>query len=378
MTGSRADDAVRHALALRCLPGIGTRGWHAAVDAHGTPGAALQALALGDARDDALARADTILDRCATLGAHVLVHRPPHDDAAAAPAHAQARDADADATYPHLLHDLAGDAPPVLYALGDLRLLARPAVALVGTRHATPPGLRAAHRLARAAARAGAVVVSGLARGIDAAAHDGALDAGTGTTIAVLGTGIDVPYPADHRTLHDRIAREGLVLSELPPGRRATRGSFPERNRIVAALARVTVVVEAGDGSGALITAAAASDLGRDVAAVPGAFEAASCRASNRLLRDGAAVIADEADLLVLLGLHRAAADATRHERASPPAQLDDAERALWHALDAGPLALDELVHRAGRPAATALAALTTLELRGLVRTTALGALERA
>ena len=356
---AHADDRTRHALALRTLPGVGTRGWHAAVAAHGTPRDALHALAPGPAADEALARADDIAARCHELGARIVTH-------------------DDHAHYPAALRDLAHDAPPLLYALGDLALLARPAVAIVGTRHATAPGLRAAHRLARAAAHAGAVVVSGLARGIDAAAHDGALDAGIATTVAVLGTGIDVPYPADHRALHHRIGRDGLLLSELPPGRKATRGSFPERNRIVAALAHVTVVVEAGEGSGALITAAAAVDLGREVAAVPGAFEAASCRASNRLLRDGAHVIADEADLLTLLGLHGAAADATRHERAAAPPQLDDAERALWHALDAGPLALDELVQRAGRPANTALAALTTLELRGLVRTTPFGALERA
>ncbi|MCU0627156.1 MAG: DNA-processing protein DprA [Gemmatimonadaceae bacterium] len=157
---------------------------------------------------------------------------------------------------------------------------------------------------------------------------------------------------------------------------------------IIAALARCTVVVEAGEGSGALLTAAAATALGRDVAAVPGAFEAHSCRASNRLLRDGAQVIADEADLLTLAGLHGAAVAATRHERDAAPDSLDDAERAVWRALAHGALPVDEVVHRAlpvdevvhraGWAADACLAAVTTLELRGLVRATAIGTLERA
>jgi DNA processing protein len=350
-------DATLDAVALRCAPGIGVRGWHAAVAEHGSPALAL-AIRPEPERDAATERARRILDALHVLGAHALPH--------------------GDARYPAALHALGHDAPPIAYVRGDLARLAGPTVAIVGTRHATAPGLRAARRLAHAAATAGATVVSGLARGIDAAAHDGALDARSGATVAVLGTGLDVAYPADHRTLQERIAAEGLLISELPPGIRATRGSFPDRNRLIAALAPVTVVVEAGEGSGALLTAAAAERLGHEVAAVPGSFESVSCRASNRLLRDGAQVVTDEADLLVLLRLHTAAARATHHERDAVPPSLDDAERAIWFALDTGPLPLDELVLRAGRTADACLAAVTTLELRGLVRPTPFGALERA
>lgn len=351
-------DDTLHAVALRCAPGIGVRGWHAAVLRHGSPADALAALDPA-VRATAIDKASQLLAHLARLGARALTH-------------------DDDARYPHRLRALGHDAPPIVYALGRVERLQEPAVAIVGTRHATAPGLRAARRLARAAAAGGATVVSGLARGVDAAAHEGALDGRPGATIAVLGTGLDVAYPADHRTLQDRIAADGLLLSELPPGLRATRGSFPERNRLIAALAPVTAVVEAGEGSGALLTATAAQALGHEVAAVPGSFESVSCRASNRLLRDGAHVIADEADLLVLLRLHGAAARATRAERDAVPPALDDAERAIWFALETGPLPLDELVLRAGRTADACLAAVTTLELRGLVRPTATGTLERA
>jgi DNA processing protein len=350
-------DHALAAVALRCAPGVGGRGWLATVHALGSPARALAALA-PDVRDAALERATGIVAAMDRLGGRIL--------------------AVGDDDYPPALRDLGPHAPPVLYALGHLARLHDPGVAIVGTRHATAPGLRAAHRLARACAAGGAVVVSGLARGIDAAAHDGALDGRHGATIAILGTGLDVVYPADHAALQRRIARDGLLLSELPPGQRATRGSFPERNRIIAALAQATVVVEAGEGSGALLTAAAATELQRDVAAVPGSFEAASCHASNRLIRDGASVICDEGDLLVLMRLHAAAVAATRHERDAAPPALDDAERAVWRALDRGALPLDEVVLRAGRTADACLAAVTTLELRGLVRTAAGGALERA
>lgn len=350
-------DATLHAVALRCAPGIGVRGWHATVAEHGDASAALATLTT-PVRTTALESAQRIGDALERLNALAI----PFDDA----------------RYPDRLRALGHDAPPIAYVRGDTTRLDGPSVAIVGTRHATAPGLRAARRLAHAAAAAGATVVSGLARGIDAAAHEGALDARAGATIAVLGTGLDVAYPADHRTLQHRIAAEGLLLSELPPGIRATRGSFPDRNRLIAALAPVTVVVEAGDGSGALLTAAAAERLGHEVAAVPGSLESVSCRASNRLLRDGAHVITDEADLLVLLRLHAAAARATQHERDAVPPALDDAERAIWFALDTGPLPLDELVLRAGRTADACLAAVTTLELRGLVRPTAFGSLERA
>ena len=177
-----------------------------------------------------------------------------------------------DEGYPAALLDLS--APPrVLWAIGDGAVLRPPVIAIVGTRKATPYGLRVTREIAGALARAGACIVSGMARGIDGMAHLAALDA-HGSTVAVLGTGVDIAYPAGHRPLHARIRERGLLLSEEPPGAHAGPGSFPRRNRLIAALASITIVVEAGLKSGAKITADDALDLGRTVAAVPGPIDA--------------------------------------------------------------------------------------------------------
>lgn len=259
--------------------------------------------------------------------------------------------------YPAPLRRLA-DPPPVLWALGALERLDRPAVAIVGTRDATAYGERIARLLAGALAHAGAAVVSGMARGIDAAAHRAALDAG-GATVAVLGTGADVAYPRAHRPLHREIAGRGLVLSELPPGEKAGPASFPRRNRIIAGLARLTIVVEAGARSGALITAREALDLGDDVAVVPGPIDAPQSAGSNALLRDGAHPILEVADALQLAGLAAAPAPAVR--------PLDPAERRVWEALSRGPLDVDTLAIVTALPAADCLGAVTSLELDGLL-----------
>ena len=261
-----------------------------------------------------------------------------------------------DTAYPASLLDLP-DPPPVLYALGDLGLLGRPQVAIVGTRAATPYARDVAHELARALALAGVAVTSGMARGVDGAAHQGALDAG-GHTVAVLGTGVDIAYPRSHAALHRRIAGSGLLVSELPPGDRADAGSFPRRNRIIAALATVTVVVQAGHRSGALITAAHALELGRSVAAVPGPIDIAAHAGSNELLRDGAQVIASAADLLQLAGASPAPV--------RQPA-LIGAEAAVWEALAQGPADLDGLLLRTRLPTRDCAVALGSLELAGLV-----------
>lgn len=205
---------------------------------------------------------------------------------------------------PACLSDLSH--PPVkLWYLGDpglLRMAPDRVVAIVGTRQASQYGERVARQLATTCARAGLVVVSGLARGIDAAAHRACLAAGGGT-IAVQGTGVDIPYPVTHFALHREIWKGGLVVSEMEPGMRAGPGCFPRRNRIIAALAKVTVVVEAGFKSGAINTAGQALDLGRTVAAVPGQIGDPRAAGVNHLIRDGAQVIADVEDLLSLYGL---------------------------------------------------------------------------
>jgi DNA processing protein len=273
-----------------------------------------------------------------------------------------------DADYPAPLRHLS-DPPSQLWALGRWELAgAVPIVAIVGTRTATPYGERIARELARALARGGACVVSGMARGIDATAHRATLDE-TGSTVAVLGTGIDVPYPVGHRALHDVIARRGLLLAELPPGTRAFRGCFPRRNRIIAALASVTIVVEAGVKSGALNTAEQALQLGRTVGAVPGPIDALQSEGSNGLLRDGAAVITSIDDALALVGL----TPAVRVPREFPDADVG----AVWKALGAGPLDTDALCTTSGLPAQRCMAAVTQLELEGAIDCTLTGVIRR-
>jgi DNA processing protein len=258
--------------------------------------------------------------------------------------------------------------PRKLWARGDLALLDAPCVAIVGTRRATPYGERVARELARVLAMAGATIVSGLARGIDAAAHRGALDAG-GHTVAVLGTGLDVVFPKGHARLQATIAERGLLLSELEPDDRAHGGSFPRRNRIIAALCMATIVVEAGVKSGALITAGYALELGRGVAAVPGPIDVPQAQGSNELLRDGANLLASMADALALVGL-------------TAPIRLaelpdDGVERRLWDALADGAADLDTLCARASLPAHDGMVAVSGLELRGLVECALSGEIRR-
>jgi DNA processing protein len=260
------------------------------------------------------------------------------------------------------------DPPPILYSAGSMALLDKPVVAIVGTRRATAYGERVARQLGSTYGRAGATVMSGMAVGIDAAAHRGAMEA-NGATAAVLGTGIDVAYPASHRGLHARIARDGLLLSEFQPGDKASAGSFPRRNRIIAALAKLTIVVEAPERSGALITADHALSLGRTVAAVPGALDSPQSAGSNALLRDGASFIGSMAEALSLAGLE---SQPTLREP-----ELDPDQRAVWHALGAGALALEALASRASLPARRAMVAITTLELAGLVECELTGVVRR-
>ena len=272
-----------------------------------------------------------------------------------------------DAGYPPELLQLSNP-PRVLWMLGDPAVLARPTVAIVGTRRATSYAERVTRELARVLAQAGACVISGLARGVDAAAHRGALDAG-GATCAVLGTGVNVVYPRGHAALQADIAARGLLVSELSPDDAAHGGSFPLRNRIIAALASVTIVVEAGAKSGALITASHALELGRTVAAVPGPIDVPQSQGSNELLRDGAVAITAMVDALTLLGL-------------TQPVRLAElpvgtSERRLWDALDDGAADLDTLCSRAGLPAHEGVAAASSLELRGLVECALSGEVRR-
>ena len=269
--------------------------------------------------------------------------------------------------YPGELRDLAH--PPVqLFAIGSAATLTPPRVSIVGTRNSSAYGERVTRSLTRALVRAGVSIVSGMARGIDGTAHRTALEEG-GRTVAVLGTGVDVPYPVGHRQLHRAIAENGLVLSENEPGSRAHAGSFPKRNRIIGALAPVTIVVEAGFKSGALNTASQALDLGRVVAAVPGPIDSAQSQGSNQLLRDGAVVIAAPEDALALLGL-------TVPKESQRPV-LPVAEAKVWDALDAGYSQIDTLVTRTELTLPACLAAVTSLELMGLIECSSAGEVRR-
>jgi DNA processing protein len=232
-------------------------------------------------------------------------------------------------------------------------------VAIVGTRDASAYGLRVAADLALAFVAAGIGVISGLARGIDSAAHRAALESG-GDTIAVLGTGVDVPYPAGHRALHASVASQGLVLSEHEPGTLARQGCFPRRNRIIAALARVTIVVEAPFKSGAVNTATQALDLGRTVGAVPGPIDSHRSSGSNLLLREGAQVIASLDDALGLYGVSR------KRTNSQPPA--GGIEEQVWRALSAGPASLEIIGARTGLPVRQVLEVVARLELIGMLR----------
>lgn len=209
------------------------------------------------------------------------------------------------------------DAPPVLWARGQVDLLDRPRVAVIGARNASSLGLRMARKLAEEMGRAGFAIVSGLARGIDAAAHDAALPTGT---IAVMAGGIEVIYPPENRDLADRLAAGGLLLSELPPGTEPQARHFPQRNRIIAALSRATLVVEAAARSGSLLTARMALDYGREVMAVPGHPMDARAAGCNMLIRDGATLIRGAEDVLEAMGLVAPARSAPPHPVPQPQA----------------------------------------------------------
>ncbi|OFW37481.1 MAG: DNA protecting protein DprA [Acidobacteria bacterium RIFCSPLOWO2_12_FULL_67_14b] len=209
-------------------------------------------------------------------------------------------------SFPPLLAQIP-DPPDELWVRGDLSICLKPAIAVVGARAASRNGLAMAAAIAGDLARAGVVVVSGLARGIDSAAHAGALAAG-GLTVAVLGTGIDVVYPAEHRELSERIALSGLLVTEFSPGAPPEVFHFPRRNRIISGLSRAVVVIEAAERSGSLITARLAADQGRDVMVVPGPVLGGRNRGAHALIRDGAKLVESAVDILQELGLDQSLA----------------------------------------------------------------------
>lgn len=269
-----------------------------------------------------------------------------------------------DEEYPVLLREIA-DPPLVLHVRGDRSLLATPSVAVVGSRRASPYGELAAEKLTATLARAGLSIVSGLARGIDATAHRACLDAG-GRTIAVLGTGIDVSYPRSNDHLRRRIERDGLVVSEFPPRTPPRPENFPMRNRVISGLALGTVVVEASQRSGSLITARMAAEQGREVFAVPGQIFAPGSEGGHRLIQSGAKLTHDAVDVLEELNL-----EPLLDTPESPPDPLpaDTGERETLRLFRvAEPLHADAIPEKSGRSLQELAAVLLQLEMDGWIR----------
>ena len=268
-------------------------------------------------------------------------------------------------SFPAQLRDLP-DPPSVLYSTRLDLVGEEPSAVVIGSRRPSEYGRTVAYGLGRGLGAAGVPVISGLALGIDAIAHRGCLDGG-GRTIAVLASGVDVPYPRTNRALYERIREHGAIVSEMPPGTQPSRWLFPARNRIMAALGRLTVVVEAAERSGTLITADCAADIGRDVAAVPGCVTSDVAAGTNGLLRTGAALVTGPQDVLDLLyGV------GAREVPAEPAPQLDTRERLVLELVARG-TQLDQLGREANLTAAAVRATLARLELHGLVRRAASG-----
>lgn len=267
--------------------------------------------------------------------------------------------------YPALLRELES-APPILTFRGDLSLAARPCVAMVGARNASAAAVKLAREFASALAGEGFTIASGLARGIDGAAHEGAFPA----TIGVIASGIDIAYPPQHAKLQERIADEGLLLAEQPPGTEPRGSHFPSRNRIIAGLAAGTLVVEAAPKSGSLITARLAAEAGREVMAIPGSPLDARSQGCNHLIREGAVLVQSPEDVVELLSGFDGTPRSTFREPLPPGwdagEDFADAEPAdIAGLLTSAPVAVDELIRQSGEGAAAVQMALLELELGG-------------
>jgi len=355
-------DHLRDHVRLACLPGVGSRYRKLLLERFGSPAGVfaarpdeLRAIAkIGKKLADAIPAlahdrtADETLELCAKHAIDIVLEGGP--------------------AYPGLLARI-DDPPGLLFVRGAILPADALAVAVVGARHATPYGLKVAEQLGGSLARAGYTVVSGLARGIDAAAHRGALAAG-GRTIAVLGTGVLNVYPPEHADLALDVIRSGALVSEAPPLDSAHAGAFPQRNRIVSGLSLGTVVVEASDRSGALITARLAGEQGREVFAVPGPIDSRMSRGCHALIRDGAALVGGIDDILAEFGPLFETATTAAGRAVTHPAELrlGDLERRVLDAVGDAGATIDAIVEATELPASRALSAISVLEVRRLVR----------
>jgi DNA processing protein len=357
-------DELRAWLTLLRAPGLGAAGVRCLIERHGGAQAARTA-ALRDATLDRALR-----DALRTPDAEALAR----DEAwLAADTHHLLTFTHAD--FPSLLREIP-DAPAALFVVGDVAALWTPQIAIVGARSASHAGLANARAFAKSFAQAGNTVTSGLAEGIDGAAHAAALDAGA-RTVAVLGTGPDLVYPRRHEALAQRIAAQGALVSEFPPGTPGKPDHFPRRNRLISGLSLGVLVVEAGLNSGSLITARCAAEQGRDVFALPGSIHNPLARGCHRLIREGARLVETAEEVLEGLaaigaqlaeGLRaRIAADETSATDAATGRAADPDYARLRGALEADPAALDVLALRTGLPAAALSSMLLMLELEGIV-----------
>ncbi|MDO9361998.1 MAG: DNA-processing protein DprA [Sphingopyxis sp.] len=342
-------------LRLIRTPHVGPVSWHQLMLRFGTGEAALDALpglvlrgGAGKVRIASPEMAEREFDRAAALGArHIFSDE---DD------------------YSGLLREVEG-APPVVVVRGDAGMLRRPCIAIVGARNASAIACRFARQIAADLAARDITVVSGLARGVDTAAHIGALG---GSTVGVIASGIDIAYPPENTDLQERIARDQLLIAEQPPGTEPLARHFPSRNRIIAGLSQGTLVIEAAPKSGSLITARRAGDYGREVMAVPGSPLDPRAQGCNMLIREGATLIQTVEDVLEAVGPidARMVREPVRHYSAAP--QLTDAgdgdRRLVIELLGPTPVAVDELVRQSGQATATVQLMLLELELAGRVQ----------
>jgi DNA processing protein len=364
-------ESLRAHLALALVPGLGPKLTRAVVERFGTPAAVLRATAaelesvsmIGAKLAEKFATAFRTINVEAEWnliqkhGVSVLVHGQPG--------------------YPERL-DTIDDFPPLLYLKGSFAEADRNAVAMVGSRSCTGYGRRMAERIAAGLVKAGVTVVSGLARGIDGAAHRGALEAG-GRTIAVLANGLTTVYPPEHAELAEQVARSGVVLTETPMTVDPQPGMFPARNRIISALSRAVVVVEANERSGALITASHAADQGREVFAVPGNADSPASAGCLELIRKGARLVRSADDILEdLYGIavpdpppqrpaNREMSVPPPPRPSGPPPGMDDVQRRIWDALSE-PRHADQLTRDLSIPAAELTRLLMTMELKKIIR----------
>jgi DNA processing protein len=361
MIDSTPDNDLIDTLRLSLVYGVGPKTRKALLERFGTPGAVLAA-AMSELREvagvgpklaHAIADADEIdaeseIALCREHGIDILT--------------------ESSATYPRPLREIF-DPPGVLFVRGDLKPNDALAVGIVGTRHGTQYGLRQAERLAGGLARAGLTIVSGLARGIDAAAHRGAMAAG-GRTIAVLASGVMNIYPPEHDKLADEVAAHGALISESPPHAQPLAGTFPQRNRLISGLSLGVIVVEAAERSGALITARHAMEQGREVFAVPGNVDTRASRGCHQLIRDGARLVESADDVLEELGPLVEAAPRDDGRLIHHPAELllNELEEQVLAAIGGEATSIDQVVSDSGLPVAQVLSTLSVLEMRRLIR----------